>query len=505
MLALRSLSLRVIMLTKADYQQVIKDTIASYPKIAPLYQAEDPRILQHLDAMATMLALFSGQIETALAEPFEKVRDSTVLADAAMRGIILKATPTRAKIKVVNGNNRPYSLSYQRVLHDSNGYEWRVETPITLPAMSTGFVECEQLSMKMIEHTVVNSVPFYAMLLPEDSSGQAIASIALNDSAGNSYEYRERYVNTLADERVFHVESDDRKQLFVRLGYRNVVGVQPKDGDVYTLTLGYTDGDINLEAYQPLAFEYLLSPYDNNVTLSADSILISGANPPDITTLRDLCKYPSVYNHTAVYLGEFDFLVRRSFNTLKFLSIWNESIEEAVRGASVDNINTLFVAVASQTGEEISLAEGETPYIINEYQLTGVQHAIRKKILEADNSYRVRFYTPIKTSLQVEIDAHVPTSYPANTVKEQITAALLNEFGNDAINSRRGRNLPLYKQIYDLLRLKIPALAMENRSDAKVYIPERNAVYHPENWTVMTAEGLTISVNNFNVVNAHWG
>ena len=159
----------------------------------------------------------------------------------------------------------------------------------------------------------------------------------------------------------------------------------------------------------------------------------------------------------------------------------------------------------SQTGAEISLAEGETPYIINEYQLTGVQHAIRKKILEADNSYRVRFYTPIKTSLQVEIDAHVPTSYPANTVKEQITAALLAEFGNDAITSRRGRNLPLYKQIYDLLRLKIPALAMENRSDAKVYIPERTAVYHPENWTVMTAEGLTISVNNFNVVNAHWG
>ncbi|MFZ4504700.1 MAG: hypothetical protein ACOYM1_12205 [Methylovulum sp.] len=493
------------MLTKADFQQVIKDTIASYPKIAPLYQAEDPRILQHLDAMATMLGLFSGQIETALAEPFLKMRDSTILADAALRGIISKATPTRAKIKVVNANARPYSLSYQRVLHDSNGYEWRVETPITVPANSTGYVECEQLTVKMIEHTVVNSVPFYAILLPEDSSGQAIASIALNDSAGNAYEYRERYVNTLPDERVFHVESDDRKQLYVRLGYRNVVGVQPKEGEVYTLTLGYTDGDIDLDAEQGLAFEYLLSPYDNFVTLTADSVLISGSDQPDISTLRDLCKFPSVYNHTAVYLGEFDFLIRRSFNDLKFLSIWNESMEEAVRGASVDNINTLFVAVVSLTGEELSVLEGEQPYLIPEYLLTGVQQAIRQKIHEADNSYRVRFYTPVKTNLLVEIDAEIPTSYPANVVREQIITALLAEFGIEAFNSKRGRNLPLYKQIYNLLRLKIPALSVDNKSDFKVTIPQKTALYHPENWTIMTPESLIISVNSFNVVNAHWG
>lgn len=39
------------MLTKADFQRAIRDSIASYPSIAPLYQASDPRIMQHLDAM----------------------------------------------------------------------------------------------------------------------------------------------------------------------------------------------------------------------------------------------------------------------------------------------------------------------------------------------------------------------------------------------------------------------------------------------------------------------
>jgi hypothetical protein len=82
-------------LTKSDFQQIIRDSIANYPAIGPLYQAGDPRILQHLDAMAAMLGMLSAQIDAAQAEPFEKVRDSTVLADAATRGIVLKA-PRRA-------------------------------------------------------------------------------------------------------------------------------------------------------------------------------------------------------------------------------------------------------------------------------------------------------------------------------------------------------------------------------------------------------------------------
>jgi hypothetical protein len=48
-----------------------------------------------------------------------------------------------------------------------------------------------------------------------------------------------------------------------------------------------------------------------------------------------------------LYLGEFDFLVRRNYTTLKFLSVWNETMEEDARGANVANINTLFVAKSS--------------------------------------------------------------------------------------------------------------------------------------------------------------
>ena len=84
------------MYTKADFQEAIANSIANYPTIAPLYHAGDPRIRQHLDAMATMLAMFSSQLEVAQTEQYEKARDSTVLADAAMRGIIRKGRAPRA-------------------------------------------------------------------------------------------------------------------------------------------------------------------------------------------------------------------------------------------------------------------------------------------------------------------------------------------------------------------------------------------------------------------------
>lgn len=492
------------MLTKADFTQIIQDSIQRYPSIAPLYQADDPRILQHLDAMATMLALFSAQVEVAALEPFEKARDSTILADASMRGIIQRGIPARARIRVSNPAAKPYTLAAGRVLIDSNGIEWRCDTPITLDPFSDGYIEATQIRDEIITHTVVGSVPFYAIPIPANASGMSLASIGLSDAAGNAYEFRERFTNTLPGEKIFHIEADDRQNLFIRLGYHNVVAVQPNDGDRFNLHIGYTAGAVTVSPGQPLTFDYLLSPLDNYIVLAAESLLTPGQDPIDIPTLRDLCRYPSVYDGSAVYLGEFDFLVRRAFPYLSFLSVWNETIEEYARGASLDNINTLFVACASPTGAEIVLSEGEYAYQIQERYLTPLQKAIRDKILYADNSYRVRFFTPVKVALRLEIEATIPTSYPAHAVRAQIVQALLDEFGDIRANARRGRNVPLYKQIYDILRLKVSALSPANRSDARVLIQNQDSVSHPEYWLYLTESGLNITVTPINSVNTYW-
>ena len=325
------------MLTKKDFQQAIVDSVANYPAVAPLYQVGDPRILQSLDAMATMLAMFSAQIETAMAEPFEKVRDATVLADAAMRGVIRKASPGRVRITVENNNSTAFTVDTGRTLIDSSGLTYIVETSVVVAANSTATVDAVQTKRESISHTVSGSVPFYAIEVPAPTDDSYLSGISVSDLLGE-YEYRERYVNTWPDERVFHVEVDDRQVIYVRFGQADIVGVQPTDGQVITLTISRTSGEVSPAAASPFSFEYLLSPNESAVDLSLSALLDKGKNPPDMTTLRDMVKYPSVYNHNAVFLGEFDFVVRRAYSDTKFLSIWNEAIEEAARGADVDNI-----------------------------------------------------------------------------------------------------------------------------------------------------------------------
>lgn len=334
------------MLTKADYQRAIRDSIASYPTIAPLYQAGDPRIMQHLDAMATMLAMFSAQVEAAHAEAFEKTRDATVLADAAMRGIVRKGKSARVRVRAINTSSSAFTVESGRTLLDSSGLLWRVETPAAVPAGGEATFEASQVRSSTVTHTVSGTEPFYAIEVPAPEDDSYLCAIAVSDADG-AFEYRDRYVNTAPDERVFHVEADDRQRTYVRFGFDGVVGVQPKDGAEITLTVFYTSGEVSPAYDSPFSFEYLGSPAESAIELRMDALLIAGQNPMPMSVLRDLARYPSVYDNNAVFLGEFDFLVRRNFPTLQFLSVWNESAEEQARGPAFDNINAIFVACLS--------------------------------------------------------------------------------------------------------------------------------------------------------------
>ena len=497
------------MLTKADFQKAIQDSIAAYPAIAPLYQAGDPRITQHLDAMATMLGMFSAQLETAMAEPFEKTRDATVLADAAMRGIVRKATAARVRISIANKGSVAFLVESGRTVLDSSGLPYRIETSISVPANGAATVDAVQFKTDTIRHIVADTEPFYAVEIPASDGDDFICGIEVRDADGE-FVYRERYVNTFPGDRVFHVEADDRQRIYVRFGFDGVVGVQPIDGREIVLSVLRTVGAVNPAFGSPFSFEYLGSPLEASVELMMDALLLAGQNPPDISVLRDLARYPSVYDHNAVFLGEFDFLVRRNFPALQFLSVWNESAEEQARGPSLDNINTLFVACLSEAGEESVLMEPDTsvpvpPIVISEADLTGKQVEIRRAILAADDSYKVRFFTPVRSHIAMTINARVSTSFVASDVREKIIEAVLSEFGEVAAASRRGRNRPLYQRVYALLRERVAALSSGN-ADLIVNIVEPAALTsRPEMWRYASAESLIVTVDTANIVTPSWG
>jgi len=496
-------------LTKADFQNLIRDTIVNYPAIAPLYQAGDPRIIQNLDAMATMMGMLSAQVDAAQAEPFEKARDSTVLADAAMRGIVRKGTPARVRVRAANGGTAAFAVESGRTMLDSSGLLYRIETPTSVPAGGEATFEASQMSLTTITHTVAGSEPFYAIPIPVADDGSYLCSISVSDDQGD-YAYRNRYVNTGVGERVFHVEADDRQQVYVRFGFDGVVGTQPPDGTVIALAVFYTGGAVNPAFGSPFSFEYLGSPAEASVEMKMDALLLAGQNPIPMSVLRDLSRYPSVYDDNAVFMGEFDFLVRKLFPSLQFSSVWNEAQEEAVRGASQDNINALFVACMSAEGGEAVLEEPDpnepvAPTKLNDADLTDTQRAIKAAILSADNSYRVYFFTAVRSKIAMSINARVSTSYVASDVRQQIIETVLGEFGEAAAASRRGRNRPLYVQVYDLLRKQIQALSA-GAADLIVNISAPDDLtLRPEMWRFVDTSSLIVTVDSASIVTPSWG
>ncbi|MGP5563703.1 hypothetical protein [Vreelandella alkaliphila] len=496
------------MLTREDFQQAIDDSVARYPAVGALYRARDPRILQHLDAMATMLAMYSQQLEVAQAEPFEKVRDATVLADAAMRGVVPKSSPSRVSVRLHNAGAKTFSVAQGRAILDANGRPFRIETPVDAPPGSTVTFDAVQIHEKVRTHTVQESRSFYSVVLEMANDDSFLCGLHVADEQG-AYTYSERYTNVFPDDRVYHVEADDQQRIYVRFGQEGVAGVQLDEGTELTLTTTYSLGRIDdFSPGAPMVFETMQAPVEAQVDMRLQAVLSNGDNPPSMRTLRELAKYPSIYNHNAVFLGEFEFLVRRHFPQLKFLSVWNEGIEEQHRGMSVDNINTLFIACLSADNAEFVLSQAADeevePVEITEDELTITQRAIRDKIHYADDSYRVKFYSSIRAPIPVSIDATVATSYDVSMIEEQIRHVMLEQFGEQGIHSLRGNTMPLYQQVYQILRKRVPALNA-GRSDLRVHIDAEFIGARPELWRYVSPESLSVSATSGNINVPSWG
>lgn len=495
------------MKTKQDFLEAALANLDDYPKVAMLYRAGDPRVTQHLGAIASMLAMLSQQTEVAVMEVFNKTRPATILADAAMRGIIPRAEGVRVQLKIHNPSIQALSLQAGRTVVDSGGNPYTLETPVTVEARGDKYVVARQGFVRTISHRVTNAEPFYAIEVPASDDDSHLSTIEVSDGQG-ALAWSNHYNNVMAGDRVYHVEVDDRQRVYVRFGFDGVVGIQPAEGAEITLSIGYARGDMAPEAGSPFALEYVNDPLEAGAKITAYAVVQKGQDPIDIDVLRNLARFPSVYQDSAVFLGEFEFLVRKRFPTLQFASVWNEAAEEAVRGVSLDNINTLFVACLSDAGTErvLSQAHGtSTPaQVIPDAELTDTQKAIKQVILTADDSYKVRFYTAVRSEIPMIVNARVASSYRAQDVKAQIIDVLLKAYGSSSPAARRGHFRPLYQQVYELLRTNVPAL-MGGDSDWTLNIAEPSGAARPELWRYVSAQSLTVNVDTMNVVQPSWG
>ncbi|AIY41971.1 hypothetical protein LT85_2813 [Collimonas arenae] len=188
-----------------------------------------------------------------------------------------------------------------------------------------------------------------------------------------------------------------------------------------------------------------------------------------------------------MYLGEFDFLVRRNISGLKFLSIWNETIEELIRGPSLDNINRLFVSFVPPDGATCAAIEQE----------------IVRAIKSADDSYRIVFVTPAILDIGLTIAAEIARIHDAQAVKKQILDVLLNEYGEKAVPIRAGMLVVKYKVIYELLKKSVQAL-QDSGSDFSVVIAPMQSKQLPIYITEVDNERFVINAGFVRLYNAAW-
>lgn len=463
------------MKTKREFQGAIAAEISNYPRAAELFRARDPGLLASLDAMAAMLAMASAEQDVAAAEPFTMARDATVLADAAAKGVLPFGLSMVATITVANTGASPFVLATGRRLLDTQGRGYSVVAGVTVPASGSVTATVRQESVRQFDHTVTVTQPFYQIEVPAPAEGRTIVGVRVLDTDGE-FEYRPEYVNTDAGARVFHLQSDADRRLLIEFGAEGMVGHPAEAGEVFTVIVTDTDGDVSLSAGSRFVFEYSASPAEAAITMTLDEITSRGRAALDVPTLRTIAKYPSIYDISAVYLGNFDYLVRRNLSPFRFLSVWNEQTEELVRGPDLDNINTLFVAAKKDGLDDAVLFE-----------------QIKAIILKADDSYKVRDVAVVEDEIAVDIVARIPSIYDFEQVEQQIREQVLAAYGRDSDFSKLGRNRVLYRRVYALLTARIPALQAD-RADLLVEVTDTAINVPPEHYRYVSDDSLTVTI-----------
>ena len=477
------------MFLKSDFQAALVAAIASRPAAATAYQAGDPRLLAQLDAMATMMAMLSQQIDVAESEPFIKARLGTVMADAALKGVLPLGRPARVRLAVNNPGVGPVTIAAGRGVLDGKGRRYSVEGAATIGAGATVNITAQQLTTRQVLHTVAGTAPFYSVQIPPAADGAHLAGIDVSDAAG-AFTYTPDFCNVEPGARVFHVETDEYRRVYLRFGAKDaatlVVGHQPVNGDLLTITVRECGGLVELDALAGFALEYVGSPAESLLKLTLNSLLAEGSGPPDTDTLRMLARYPALHDSNAVFLSNFDFLLRRHLSGVSFLAVWNEQIEESVRGASVNNINKLFVSF---------LIPGQS---------SGVsQDQIRQIIARADDSYKVAFVSHVAVPVPITVNAQVGVVHDPADVEAQIRAALLAEYGAGTVNASRGlQNLIRFQLLNQLLIDKVVALR-DQISDFTVTVGVTPAAL-PEHYRYLSPGSITVTVTRIQSTTGLW-
>ncbi|NDY89736.1 hypothetical protein [Ideonella livida] len=477
------------MYLKADFDAAIAAAAANYPAAKAALAAKDPTFLASLDAMAAMLAMISAQVSIAETEWATKARDGTVLADAALRGVLPLAKPARVEIIATNSGPSAVTLATGRGFSDPKGRTYALEGGATVAQGGTVQLTLRQTTSRTFSHSVSSVAPFAEVIVPESADDAFLVGLSIADAAGNTYRYVPGFHGVEEGERVFAVEVDEYRRVVVRFGATGITGYSPIPGEVLTVTVTECLGAVgDLADGAAFALDYLSSSADGYLDFTLADVVDTGANPPTIAQLRVMAAYPGVHDDNPVYRGQWDYYLRRHLGgNLQFLAVWNEQVEEQARGASPSNINRLFVA-ASVSGQSAAATNAQVAAIVG----------------RADDSYQVSHVEPRECQIPVTVTAAVPAIFDPADVETQIRSLLLQHYGKGTANASQGLAKAPWRQrdAYALLGANIAALK-DTVSDYSVSVGAYGAVL-PEDWRYVADASITVTVSRVSDSSGLW-
>lgn len=466
-------------ISKDEFLRAALDAASSYPTLAQYVKARDPRVMAQLEAQATMLAMLSAQLDVAKYEPFVKARDATVMADASLKGILPLGRACKVTLSITNSGDTTLALGAQRHLVDPKGRLYELDTAASIAPGAALSVTATQIRRRSVSAATVDAAAdFYSLQVDLSSDEMCLNTLAVYQGS-TEFKYAPDWFNVKVDERAYQIEVDELRRMFVKFGKASVIGYGVHQGDVFTLDITECNGRISdLKPGGSFALEYIYAAGESDLQVSLVSVQDEGAAPHSLTELRVMSRYPAIYDHNAVYLGEFEFLLRRYISGVRFLAVWNEQIEENVRGPSVDNINALFVS-----GLVTGLSDA------------AFQARVTELFRRADDSYRVSFVPAVLAPVPLTVTASIAISWDRATVESQIRALLLEQYGDGSVSVSQGLERAIKKSaINKLLRERIDALR-DDRAEFEVSLT-LPATALPEQFVHISPASLTVAVSS---------
>lgn len=471
------------MLTQADLESRFIANITD-ADILQRYYAGDPSVVLQVRTISNFLSLLSVEIDVATIEPFNKTRDRSIIADAANKGILPIATACQHVLLVINNSGNSITLSQGRLIEDnSGGRPWRLMQSITVAAGQTGEVTVEQSEYREVEYTVPVTEPFHSFKLLL-SDGLSLANVSVVDAVTptpNSYPLKIRWMNAMPGDYAVNVTTDSFKNIFIQFGDDERAGRTAQANDVFKIGILETYGDVDATRLKDASLVEVLTADEQKVSVRFKSagLVRSGADPLGVSQLRLLAGYPALYDENAVFLENFDFLVRRKFMARTyFIAVWNENIHERYYPVSIADINHLHIAVvAKNTAEQVTL-----------------ETEVQQLIGNVDSLYRDRVIvsTIVEKPFEITITGRLAAVHDIDSVKAQITGLLIAQYGRSTLAASRwlptGFNA---QEMATMLRNSVPAF-QDRISDFTILA---TAIQNkPHEWIFVTEDSITINL-----------